>query len=290
MDLSEPLSTGVATASLAPEIDPSTSDNQSAARWHSAYTRCAGTDEIHQLVRTSIPEPENALVWYQADPSAGHRLPSLGLRRGFPVAFPVVDVTVLAGSTYYFLDPALEWSDESLDRDQTFGMRARRILFRATSPDETVVFADDFLRGAQVTVSLSDPASTVTDPGSFDNIASNPPKCSDEINKQLETIEQLPVGWNSYDAAQIDPEVVEFVKGFAAKYLGSGVMRPQVVPTNRGGVQLEWHTPSKDLEIRFDSPGVGVFFYEDTDRATELENEIPAGLDQLVEILREFTT
>jgi hypothetical protein len=64
----------------------------------------------------------------------------------------------------------------------------------------------------------------------------------------------LPASWDSYRAHAPDPSCV-----LAAWRLLTAVMRddspvPAVVPTVRGGVQLEWHRNGVDLEIEIVAP------------------------------------
>lgn len=72
----------------------------------------------------------------------------------------------------------------------------------------------------------------------------------------------LPAGWDSYGGRSLDPSSI-----LAAWRLLSAVMRddspaPSVVPTARGGVQLEWHRNGVDLEIEVVGPREFVVSFE----------------------------
>lgn len=88
----------------------------------------------------------------------------------------------------------------------------------------------------------------------------------------LDELLMLPAGWDSYGARAIDPQHAN-----AILQMLNGIMRdtspaPSVVPTNRGGVQVEWHRGGIDLEIETLSPYRFFVSYEDAD--SEWESEI----------------
>jgi hypothetical protein len=74
----------------------------------------------------------------------------------------------------------------------------------------------------------------------------------------------LPPGWNSYSARPIEHQSAKQAIQLLAEYLKPGTPPPSVVPTVRGGIQLEWHTAGADLEIYIESPNEVSFFAEET--------------------------
>jgi hypothetical protein len=86
---------------------------------------------------------------------------------------------------------------------------------------------------------------------------------------------ELPAGWNSYSAEQIRKENVNAAIGLLGRIMRAGTPAPIVVPTVRGGVQLEWHTNGINLEIAIDSPNDISFFGEDI-----RTSEVPENLDE----------
>jgi len=74
---------------------------------------------------------------------------------------------------------------------------------------------------------------------------------------------QLPGGWNSYNAKQIRKQNVTAALNLLDRIMRPGTPAPIVVPTVRGGVQLEWHTKGINLEIAIDSEDDISFFAED---------------------------
>lgn len=108
------------------------------------------------------------------------------------------------------------------------------------------------------------------------------------VSQRLEELRRLKPNWNSYGAQEINPTVIDYVRSFLEEY-GGATHAPQIVPTNRGGIQIEWHRVDRDLEVQFDSPEDGYFFYQDREHGTEIEGELPADLPKLKGILRAMT-
>jgi len=59
----------------------------------------------------------------------------------------------------------------------------------------------------------------------------------------------LPAGWDSYGGRATDPSCVLAAWRLLAAVMRDDIPAPNVVPTVRGGVQLEWHRNGVDLEI-----------------------------------------
>lgn len=78
--------------------------------------------------------------------------------------------------------------------------------------------------------------------------ANSPRWLSPTIDKLAELL-ALPVNWDSYGARAIDPKCALDALRLLGQVMHNDSPRPSVVPTNRGGVQLEWHSAGIDLEI-----------------------------------------
>lgn len=59
----------------------------------------------------------------------------------------------------------------------------------------------------------------------------------------------LKKNWNSYGAPPIDVETAIAADMFLNKHVN-------IVPTAKGGIQLEWHVNGLDIEIEFDKKGI----------------------------------
>lgn len=106
---------------------------------------------------------------------------------------------------------------------------------------------------------------------------SHPPQKTDTPGWLPPTVEKLAqllalgANWDSYGARPIDPQLP-----LAALRLLAGVMRnssppPDVVPTSRGTIQLEWHRDGVDLEIDVQLPCVYRVCYESSTDSWERE-------------------
>ncbi len=77
-----------------------------------------------------------------------------------------------------------------------------------------------------------------------------PPAWLREVEEKMVKLLSLEAGWDSYGAAQICPlQVVAAIALLRRIVKEVGTSRPSVVPTSKGGVQLEWHEQGYDIEI-----------------------------------------
>lgn len=99
----------------------------------------------------------------------------------------------------------------------------------------------------------------------------------------------LPENWDSYGAHSINPAAVTFALQLLSETMRTDTPAPAVVPTSRGGVQLEWHTRGIDLEIEIQSPGRIYVSYEDHQQDTEWEGELTSDLARLGSFMSELS-
>src|SRR5712692_6489754 len=91
----------------------------------------------------------------------------------------------------------------------------------------------------------------------------------------------LPSGWNSHRAKPIDAGNVARAIGLLVALMQEGTPAPAVVPTVRGGVQLEWHTQGMDIEIYIAAPERVSFFAGCEESGESSEGEI-VGQEQVL--------
>ena len=121
------------------------------------------------------------------------------------------------------------------------------------------------------------------------SVQGDPPAWLDPTAQGLTSLLYLAPNWDSYGARPIDP-----VHVFAALELLVLVMQddtpaPAVVPTNRGGVQLEWHTQGIDLEIETLSLHRRHVSFEDSATNDEWDGEVVSNLTPLVDCIRRLS-
>ncbi len=80
---------------------------------------------------------------------------------------------------------------------------------------------------------------------------------------RLTDLVRLPEKWDSYEARQIDRDVIVAALGVIHHSISLGAPAPSIVPTNNGGVQIEWHENGVDLEIDIISPHRFEVVFED---------------------------
>lgn len=83
----------------------------------------------------------------------------------------------------------------------------------------------------------------------------------------------LPADWDSYGAPPVDVDQARAVLELLGEIMNNDTPHPQLVPTNRGGVQVEWHRSGIDVEIETLVPGRFLVSYEDSTRDEESEWE-----------------
>ncbi|GIW89835.1 MAG: hypothetical protein KatS3mg109_0267 [Pirellulaceae bacterium] len=84
------------------------------------------------------------------------------------------------------------------------------------------------------------------------------------VLRRMQDLLWLPQNWDNYGARPVRPDCVANALGILVSCLRPSTSLPQVVPTSKGGVQLEWHVGGKDLEIEVNAPDrIQVFFEDD---------------------------
>ncbi len=100
-----------------------------------------------------------------------------------------------------------------------------------------------------------------------------------ELRKRV--LLQLPSGWNSYGAEPVSVAAFEQVTEFLTMYLVEWVADPVLVPTVRGGVQLEWHRQGVDVEVEI-GPDGSVWWCADDRRTGEEFEAALAGQEETI--------
>ena len=108
-----------------------------------------------------------------------------------------------------------------------------------------------------------------------DGLATAPKTLKEAIRRAAELV-QLPVGWDSYGAKPVSSEAARAAATFLVKAISaaSNIAAPAVVPTVRGGLQLEWHRQGVDLEIVFGPDGSGSWYAEDRETEDTVERPL----------------
>lgn len=106
----------------------------------------------------------------------------------------------------------------------------------------------------------------------------DPSPWQSELSARLERLALLPPGWDGDSARAISSRVVEAVRMFITSQLvEQTLVKPQLVPTCEGGLQLEWHSQTVDLVIECEPAGPVTYYFFDVETGAESEGSI---LDQ----------
>jgi hypothetical protein len=111
----------------------------------------------------------------------------------------------------------------------------------------------------------------------------------DPTLKALGEILALGGNWDSYGANPVDPHTAAAVVGLCLETMRSDSPAPSVVPTSRGGIQLEWHTRGVDLEVEIASPGSIHGYFEDHREKSSWEGELTFNLRPLYDALAKLS-
>lgn len=109
-----------------------------------------------------------------------------------------------------------------------------------------------------------------------------------DLLTRISELGDLEENWDSYGARPVRPECAVMAVRFLLSYVDRDTPAPSVVPTNRGGIQLEWHRAGADLEIQIESPGRMEVFFED-ERAGQEEFTLTSNLERLVPLLKRLS-
>jgi len=107
--------------------------------------------------------------------------------------------------------------------------------------------------------------------------------------KALVELLSLPPNWDTYGASRIDPTYIPAVLQLLLGVMQGETPLPAVVPTSRGGIQLEWHTRGIDLEVEFASPFRVLGLYEDLRSDRRWEAELTFDLTPLARAIAQLT-
>jgi hypothetical protein len=109
------------------------------------------------------------------------------------------------------------------------------------------------------------------------------------ITERMERLLELPENWDSYGASRIDPRAVAAAVELLDTAMRADTPEPTVVPSPRGGVQLEWHTHSIDLEIEIPPTGPFHASFENFDTNSEWEDDLQLDLAPVIQAIAELS-
>ncbi|MEX0938314.1 MAG: hypothetical protein WDZ59_10685 [Pirellulales bacterium] len=115
-------------------------------------------------------------------------------------------------------------------------------------------------------------------------------KTSRDVIEDICTIVNLPANWDSHGAYPIDIKCATVAIEIALLYLTRDTPRPSVVPTVRGGIQVEWHVRDFDVELKIDSPEQIELFFEDLRTGESWEEDITTDSARLITAIEKLSS
>ena len=96
---------------------------------------------------------------------------------------------------------------------------------------------------------------------------------------------ELRTGWDAYGSPPIQSAYIESALAVIFAVMRDDTPAPSVVPTSRGGVQIEWHTRGVDLEIEFETPFLIRGSFEDHRTRQSWEKDLSFDQNALVQAI-----
>lgn len=104
---------------------------------------------------------------------------------------------------------------------------------------------------------------------------------------KLNQLSQLPDNWDSYGAKSIERNSALMALSLIRAIHNPRTPEPSIVPLASGGIQFEWHTSQKDLEVALSPNGqASVYFEQIGISPTNSEGKISDLLGQIQSLVR----
>lgn len=93
--------------------------------------------------------------------------------------------------------------------------------------------------------------------------------------------------WDGHGGKRLSGDTFQFALTMLAQILDDETpVRPQLVPTSYGGIQIEWHSMKGDLEIEIERPLRFSVYFEDAHSGHTEEFEGSSDFSELADILK----
>lgn len=121
-------------------------------------------------------------------------------------------------------------------------------------------------------------------------VSPQPPAWVQPTLQSLDRLMRLPDNWDRYGACRVHPSAAFTTLRMLAEVMTPETPSPSIVPTSKGGLQLEWHRNGVDLEIEAVSMNRVSFYVRNLKDGSEREGEWTSDLRELRSILRQVTS
>ncbi len=100
---------------------------------------------------------------------------------------------------------------------------------------------------------------------------------------RLHVLSQLEDGWDAQKALRVSHSNIDIALQVLLGVMQKGTPIPALVPTVRGGLQIEWHVQDVDIELEIASPDRYLLSFEDRAAHREFERELTTDLGAFAE-------
>jgi hypothetical protein len=116
-------------------------------------------------------------------------------------------------------------------------------------------------------------------------------KWESEVLRRLIRYTKLEPGWDSYGSPPVGMDTAFFAMLILEAAMTPRTPLPQVVPTAKGGVQIEWHQKGIDLEIHVESPNRCEMWFDDHRSDEEpISQEFSTNFSSLITPIQRLTS
>lgn len=115
------------------------------------------------------------------------------------------------------------------------------------------------------------------------------PAWLDAVARKCASFVELEDNWDSYGGRPVHESVAQAASDLLFQLVRPSAPAPTAVPTSRGGIQFEWHTPAVDLEIDLASPGRLSAVFENRTTGEEWEHQFQSDLTLLVKAIGQLS-
>jgi hypothetical protein len=98
------------------------------------------------------------------------------------------------------------------------------------------------------------------------------PEWLKESASRLVEFTRLPQDWDLEGGDPVDPFAAQVAYVVLCQLASNVDLAPDIVPVGDGGVMVEWHTPSADLEIEVGPDFEGSVFFRDRSRNIQVQS------------------
>jgi hypothetical protein len=108
-----------------------------------------------------------------------------------------------------------------------------------------------------------------------------------ETTWRLNELTRLRLGWDGYSSVPVKQEAADFVKTVLYRVMAPHIPAPAIVPISGGGVQIEWHSPTFEIELAIRRPYDAELYANLENGAEPIETQLISDFTTLSQILRD---